>query len=703
MVLGNDRDRNSGVQSQRCEISDVHDITDSGVHISGSDNTRVVQYKEDSGVLSSGNIGGVQYSGSDNTRVVQYNEDSGVYSSGNIGGIQYSGNSDVCGREVHDSDNVTLANTSEMIRSDNYENSGDEVFVNICKECGCNIGQNSSCLKCVVQLHEVINASKCYNFECCKIPVSSNVNIPFWKDNLKDYHDNVFVQYLEFGWPVNYRLSYDPTSCRKNHSTAEDYANVINDYISTEIQFGALAGPYNQPPFSTVLITSPLHSVPKKGQNNDTRRIVLDLSYPPKKSVNEGIPQTYDDLHLEYPSVDRLIDLLVQRKVQDGAWMLKRDLSRAYRQLRVDPYDYRLLGFKWEDKYYFDMSMPFGLRSAAQACQRVTSGLAHILQKKGINIINYVDDIAAVAISESEAIEFGEVIDNVITVSGLHLAEKKSVNATQKMTFLGIQFDSAKMTMEVTPERLEEIRQELQRWIGKRRATRKEIQSLAGKLQFIAKCCKHGRCFMSRILSVLKGLKRSSYRTYLNEDFRKDVQWWFNFLPHFHSVSIIKDTPWSNTDAVVATDACLKGGGGIYMNRYFKFTFPEEFLKNISGITQLEAVTVTVALKLWGHRLHGQKFIIHCDNEATVYVINSGRARDAFLQQCAREIAFLACKYEFEIRAQHIEGINNRLPDWLSRACLDTTFMKKFQAATNGRWIEEQVNINEILTFSCSW
>ena len=383
--------------------------------------------------------------------------------------------------------------------------------------------------------------------------------------------------------------------------------------------------------------------------------------------------------------------------------MLKRDLSRAYRQLRIDPMNYDKLGFKWRNLVYFDISFPFGIRSAAQACQCTTDGLRYMAEKRNIPMINYVDDIAAVASSRMEAIHMGSNIDSIIVESGLCIAQQKSVDATQRMTFLGIVFDSNKMTMEVTSERLEAIQEELKLWSNKRRASKKDIQSLAGKLQFIAKCCPYGRCFMARILAALKGLKRQSHRIYLNEALRKDIRWWQLMLPHFNSVSIIKTLQWSSPDAVIASDACLKGGGGTFRNRFFRCEFPEHVVSNTGGISQREALTVVMAVKLWGHLLVGQKFTINCDNSATVSIINSGRAADVFLQDCAREIIFLACKYQFEVRAEHIAGVDNRLPDLLSRACLDSKHMDIFWCESGTiDWVEDIVR-DDMWEFSCPW
>ena len=313
-----------------------------------------------------------------------------------------------------------------------------------------------------------------------------------------------------------------------------------------------------------------------------------------------------------------------------------------------------------------------------------------------------MDDIAAVACSCDEALAIGDEIDRLVELSGLSLAHHKSVNACEQMTFLGISFNSQKMTMEVTSERLEAIQAELQLWSDRKKASRREIQSLAGKLQFIAKCCPYGRCFLSRILTALKGLKRASHRVYLNQAFKKDIRWWQLMLPHFNSVSIIKTEPWSDPDQLIATDACLHGAGGTFRDRFFMCEFPDMLKQDAGSISQLEAMTVVIALKLWAHMLKGHRIVIHCDNSATVSVLNTGRAQDGFLQNCAREVIFLACKYQFELKAVHIAGADNRLPDLLSRVCLDSKNFDKFLSSSDVTWKQDIVNSNT-WCFSCPW
>ena len=65
------------------------------------------------------------------------------------------------------------------------------------------------------------------------------------------------------------------------------------------------------------------------------------------------------------------------------------------------------------------------------------------------------------------------------------------------MEFLGITFDSKTMTMEISEQKMNEITMELHTWLTKTTARRCEVESLIGKLQFLAKCIKAGRIFLS--------------------------------------------------------------------------------------------------------------------------------------------------------------------------------------------------------------
>ena len=69
------------------------------------------------------------------------------------------------------------------------------------------------------------------------------------------------------------------------------------------------------------------------------------------------------------------------------------DISRVFRQLKVDPRDIDLLGLKMGD-YYFDQSVPFGFRHGSSFLEKVTDSIRFIMNKNGFpDLYKYVDDL----------------------------------------------------------------------------------------------------------------------------------------------------------------------------------------------------------------------------------------------------------------------------------------------------------------------
>ena len=117
-----------------------------------------------------------------------------------------------------------------------------------------------------------------------------------------------------------------------------------------------------------------MNTVPKSNKND--RRVIVDLSWPHGASVNDGISKNvYLDLH--YASVEQVCQMVM--RIGKGAHIHKRDLRQAYRQIPVDPRDYRYLGYHWNDSFYFDTVLVMAQRNAAVACQHITDAVMYLL------------------------------------------------------------------------------------------------------------------------------------------------------------------------------------------------------------------------------------------------------------------------------------------------------------------------------------
>ena len=117
-----------------------------------------------------------------------------------------------------------------------------------------------------------------------------------------------------------------------------------------------------------------------------------------------------------------------------------------------------------------------------------------------------------------------------------------------------------KLTMEVTTERLHEIRYLLQSWLDRDTTSLKEIQSFLGNLNFIAACVRTGRICIARMLQWLKVLNKEAHPRQLvsiPQYVQKDVLWWHKFLPLYNGVSLMFYEEWSEPDMICSSDAFL--------------------------------------------------------------------------------------------------------------------------------------------------
>ena len=170
---------------------------------------------------------------------------------------------------------------------------------------------------------------------------------------------------------------------------------------------------------------SPLSTREKRDSTD--RRVIMDLSFTPGQSVNDKIEKgTYlgKECELTYPSVDALVELV--KKNGEGCLMMKRDLKRAYKQIQTDPADWNLLGLIWNKQWYFDTTMPMGLWSSAMCCQRITNAIRQLYQKRGYDLVAYLDDLASAEVpnqADQAYIEMGKLLEE----AGLQEQKQKSV------------------------------------------------------------------------------------------------------------------------------------------------------------------------------------------------------------------------------------------------------------------------------------
>ena len=226
------------------------------------------------------------------------------------------------------------------------------------------------------------------------------------------------------------------------------------------------------------------------------------------------------------------------------------------------------------------------------------------------------------------------------------------------MVYLGVEFDSVKMEMRVPAEKLAEVRAEIETWSRKTSAAKQPMQSLLGKLFWVARCIKFSRVFLGRLLALMREmhLLEGNKKMTITEEAKKDIRWWAVYLRAFNGVTaIFNDDPMPlpfqdliETRAFVcAGDAYPFGGGAWFQNQYWSREFPTWLKDPQIGIHIKEFWVAVVSAKLWGKLWSGHLVYLFCDNDSVVEVLNHEKPKDPNMLSMLREFSYLVCTLGF--------------------------------------------------------
>ena len=154
----------------------------------------------------------------------------------------------------------------------------------------------------------------------------------------------------------------------------------------------------------------------------------------------------------------------------------------------IDPMDFEKMGFTFQKEFYFDCTLSMGSRSSARCCQRVTNAVIYIFVNWGYFDINYLDDLGGAQEEETADVAF-HTLRRLLVQFGLTEASSKSCSPNYVMIFLGVEISSVLLTLRIPEDKLQEILSILDIWTDKQACTLKELQSLAGLLNFCLQMC----------------------------------------------------------------------------------------------------------------------------------------------------------------------------------------------------------------------
>ena len=478
------------------------------------------------------------------------------------------------------------------------------------------------------------------------------------------------VQGFTHGFFIDSDKVCDNTSLGNHHSIIE-HSQAAADLIQKELDAGRIAGPFNEKPFDNFHI-SPIKLQPKKSGGF---RLIQNLSAPyDENSINHHISE--ENSKVTYASIQDAISII--QDLGQNCYMAKSDIKSAFRLIPINPAEYPKLGFKYNNKYYYDLCLAQGCSSSCKIFERFSTALEWILRNK-FNVkhtCHVLDDFLFLALVYSECKGYLEAWKNLCRLLNISLALDKTFDPSQIMIFLGIEISTIEMMARLPEYKLISYRLQLQELMHSRTVKLRDMQSAIGILQFSTSVITPGKAFVRRLIDTTLGITKPFHYVTISPEAKKDISMWYTFFSHHNGKTIFIQNFQNSETLNLYSDASKQACAATFKDQWLVIPFPESWSQK--NIAYLEFYPILIALELFGINMSNQDITIHCDNKAVCQIINKQSCKDPPIMTLVRKMVLVVMQYNIKFRAIHLPGSKNYLNDKLSRLQVTPQLLKKY-------------------------
>ena len=441
--------------------------------------------------------------------------------------------------------------------------------------------------------------------------------------------DNI-VRWLQQGVPLQHPRHVVPAFDCSNYPVQPSLAAYTEAAAAQELAEHHVAVP---PPGVHSPWVHATGAVPKGPAAAPTgARRIHDFARPSGGAVND---------HIRYVPRPFMTVRQFAEEVQPGGWMAKVDVHSYFHQLPAFPGHWPLLAFRVPaaslgtvaagqpdtEVEVWGTRVLFGLRHGPEVADRFSQAIVRLMRRMGWQVTYALLDDFNIHDTDRVRCMLGwhflcAVLAHLGFVASLH----KSAPPAQVMQTLGLEIDSRTMQVRLTQQRVAQLVQE---YSSKRRCSKRELDSLVGKLQWASDVIYGGSLLLNPVRRCGLTCRKPHYSVYLLREARLALAWWHSALQSFNGSRQILNKqphPWQ----LLSTDACglwdtAEAGIGVFVDGGFcglsatacQQLFPDAPAAD-APIQLWELFAVLVAARLYGPYLSGQYWQLGVDN-ANVY------------------------------------------------------------------------------------
>ena len=173
-----------------------------------------------------------------------------------------------------------------------------------------------------------------------------------------------------------------------------------------------------------------------------------------------------------------------------------------------------------------------GLSSSPFLFNRISDFVTRSVSKQGApRVINYLDDFAVLGNTKVECQLNQSIVISTLRRLGFYISYSKLLAPAICSKFLSIEVDRVALQLQLPADNIAKLRRELQLFIDKKKATRKELERLGSRLAHCSKVIRGGRSFSTRIYDSMCLLKKPYYKARLSAENQKSNGGWIILKP----------------------------------------------------------------------------------------------------------------------------------------------------------------------------
>ena len=550
-----------------------------------------------------------------------------------------------------------------------------------------------------------------------------SINIQMWTYYLRDHPDRLLVDNvirgLQEGFPVGFtgpRLTVEAPDYDYDNSQLDQ---IIREF-DHEVSLGRMAGPFNSlpttGPYKHFHRIHPTFLIPKK--NSTKMRRIEHISWPPGESVNDGIRK--EDFPVSFTSVEALTEAILERT--PGTYVSSYDITDAYRHLMIHPRDCPLFCFHVKDRFYLQLRIGFGCRSAPGTFDTVSDLVAWILihhskipgyEDSGIQRAEVIlDDYNCFHSDRSRddpvlrELEHERVLE-LFKELGLPLASHKIQPPSTVFNAIGCVWDTIEQSVSIPHDKLQRYKRKIDKLVADEdglfsyeqesnlKSSVGTIRSLCGCLVYICNICYTGRSRLYHIFKCLRASENAARRRFgkaadtmktfpgrwnvvhLNRDAIHDLRWWQSILPDFPCRLLLRrrlDPQQLGEIPTFTTDASGWGVGGWFQSntgQFYFFSIPYSKFGHGCHSTYGELLAATVAVALWDHEWKFQHVRWVTDCQPHIHGLFKIRTRAPHLLPLHDFLDMRSALGGYQYAPSHLAGDLNTIADQLSRNIIE--------------------------------